>query len=207
MEIVQYTCCRCGYHTKDKNNMRNHLYKRQKTCPATVDDIELTDEIKNYILENRVYKKPKVEKVEKIPKSIIINKEELHYIYLIRHKENVEHNENVYKIGKTIVKELTVNIQRLTSYGKGTEVILIQQCNNAHNCERIILKTFKQKFTKHKFGNEYFIGDPIIMNKIIFDIIFDQYQNMIQINNDLEYKNTIQINNDLKYQTKKLKKD
>jgi hypothetical protein len=42
--------------------MRYHLYERKKICPGLVNDIELTEEIKQKILENRVYKIPKVEK-------------------------------------------------------------------------------------------------------------------------------------------------
>jgi Zn ribbon nucleic-acid-binding protein len=56
--IIPYTCCRCGYHTKNKKDMRKHLYKK-KICPALENDIELTDEIKEYILLNRIYKIPK----------------------------------------------------------------------------------------------------------------------------------------------------
>jgi hypothetical protein len=42
--------------------MYNHLYKRKKDCPATKNDIELTNEIKDKILKDRIYKIQKVEK-------------------------------------------------------------------------------------------------------------------------------------------------
>ncbi len=64
MEIIPYTCPRCNYHTKDKFNMRNHLYKRKKQCPGSKNDILLTDEIKEKILENRIYKIPKKENIQ-----------------------------------------------------------------------------------------------------------------------------------------------
>ena len=38
--------------------MRRHLYKK-RVCAASVNDIELTDDIKSYILENRIYHIPK----------------------------------------------------------------------------------------------------------------------------------------------------
>jgi hypothetical protein len=38
--------------------MYRHLYNKQKSCPKTENDIELTDEIKEHILANRVYKVP-----------------------------------------------------------------------------------------------------------------------------------------------------
>lgn len=50
-----YKCPRCNYETSHKAKMRLHFYKRNKVCPATMHDIELTNEIKAFILENRVY--------------------------------------------------------------------------------------------------------------------------------------------------------
>lgn len=54
-----YTCPRCGYFSDRKSNMQQHLYGKKKACPASVKDVELTDEIKQHILDNRVYKIPK----------------------------------------------------------------------------------------------------------------------------------------------------
>lgn len=55
MSKVPYECIRCNYSTSHKPSMRNHLYKAKKVCPASHNDIELTDEIKDYILANRRY--------------------------------------------------------------------------------------------------------------------------------------------------------
>ena len=55
---ILYTCPACGYETNRKDNMRGHLYNR-KPCPKAILDIELTDEIKEYIMVNRVYHPPK----------------------------------------------------------------------------------------------------------------------------------------------------
>lgn len=54
-----YTCVRCGYQTSHKPTMRKHLYALKKVCPATIVDIEITDEIKDCIMKNRVYHIPK----------------------------------------------------------------------------------------------------------------------------------------------------
>ena len=56
-----YQCPRCGYQTCQKGHMRSHLYNTKKPCPSSKNDIELTDEIKNYILDNRVYNMTKTE--------------------------------------------------------------------------------------------------------------------------------------------------
>ena len=55
---VPYTCCRCGYTTDKKTNMHKHLFQKKKTCPGMVNDIELTEHIKNKILDNHIYKLP-----------------------------------------------------------------------------------------------------------------------------------------------------
>lgn len=51
----KYTCPRCDYMTHDKSCMRRHLYNKQKPCPGSKNTIELTEEIKEHILSNRVY--------------------------------------------------------------------------------------------------------------------------------------------------------
>jgi len=38
--------------------MYSHLYSKQNACPGSVVDIELTDDIKRYIMLNRIYHKP-----------------------------------------------------------------------------------------------------------------------------------------------------
>lgn len=58
----KYQCCRCGYETYDRSCMRRHLLCAKKPCPASRNVIELTDEIKEWILDNRVYHIPKEEK-------------------------------------------------------------------------------------------------------------------------------------------------
>jgi hypothetical protein len=54
----QYECARCVFCSDDRTNMRRHLYKK-KLCPATRNDIDLTEEIKQYILTNRIYRSVK----------------------------------------------------------------------------------------------------------------------------------------------------
>lgn len=54
-----YTCPRCGYMTDHKGSMRRHLYcTKRETCPSYNHPIELTVEIKEHILLNRVYRAP-----------------------------------------------------------------------------------------------------------------------------------------------------
>ena len=55
---IPYTCVCCGFTSQFKNDMRRHLYKKV-VCQKAVNDIELTDEIKQKILKDRVYHIPK----------------------------------------------------------------------------------------------------------------------------------------------------
>ncbi len=168
-----YECIRCGYTTIQKARMRHHLYSKKNICPCLKNDIELTNEIKDKILINRKYVIPK--KIVNKPE-IINNEKEYHYIYMIRPRENVRHNENIYKIGKTKVKNPDINISRLISYGKGTEIIHISLCNNCDIVEREILEELNKKFDKHT-GNEYFIGDRCKILNIILEIVMKDNQN------------------------------
>ena len=65
-----YKCIRCDYTTYRKSSMKRHLYELTKPCPATENDLELNDDIKDYILKNRVYHIPKEEKPKTIYQTI-----------------------------------------------------------------------------------------------------------------------------------------
>lgn len=54
-----YTCPCCGYNTSKKSHMHRHLNQLLKPCPKSENDIELTEEIKQKILRDRVYHIPK----------------------------------------------------------------------------------------------------------------------------------------------------
>ena len=55
MKNLPYTCFCCGYVTSNKSNMVQHFYKRKTPCPKTVNNVELTEEIMQHILKNRIY--------------------------------------------------------------------------------------------------------------------------------------------------------
>lgn len=66
----KYVCVRCGYETEFKSSMHNHFYKRQKPCPALAKDIELTQEIKQHILDNFIYLERKNDTSLTLPKAV-----------------------------------------------------------------------------------------------------------------------------------------
>lgn len=59
-----YTCPRCGYYTIQKPSMRKHLYINKKVCPMNISNIELTDQVKQTIIDYRIYR-PSLEDQQK----------------------------------------------------------------------------------------------------------------------------------------------
>lgn len=51
--VRPYLCIRCGYETTHFTAMKNHLYNKLKPCPPSEMDIELTEEVKQCIMEKR----------------------------------------------------------------------------------------------------------------------------------------------------------
>jgi hypothetical protein len=52
--LPPYTCPRCGYQTRTVSCIKQH-FNRKTVCKSEVSEIELTEEIKRWVIENRVY--------------------------------------------------------------------------------------------------------------------------------------------------------
>jgi len=88
-------------------------------------------------------------------------------IYLLKEREFIRMNENVYKIGRS--KNIK---QRISSYPKDSEVKLTFYCNNSIKIEKLLIKIFIQRFTQlRKYGTEYFAGNLDDMIEVITDNI------------------------------------
>lgn len=88
-------------------------------------------------------------------------------IYLLKEREFIRMNEDVYKIGRS--KNIK---QRISSYPKDSKVKLTLYCNNSIKLESLLIKIFKEKFTHmRQYGNEYFEGNLDDMIRVIKDNI------------------------------------
>jgi hypothetical protein len=58
-KIVPFTCPRCGLTTFQKGDMRKHLNRKTPCQCVHESQLQLTDEIKEIILRDRVYHVPK----------------------------------------------------------------------------------------------------------------------------------------------------
>lgn len=178
--LPPYVCPRCGYDSTRKTCMRDHLHK-QNICPAIKEDILLTDDVKEYILQNRMYKQveekqtclpPKKKKAVVLPvheakpadpvldNTIISDKSG--YIYCIQVREFL--NTNIYKIGRT-----ANIITRTKSYPKGSQLMFTFYCIDMYEMERLLLELFKTKYhQKTEYGREYFETDSMnILNDVM----------------------------------------
>ena len=83
----------------------------------------------------------------------------IEYIYLIKLREFIKTDEDIYKIGRTTQPN--------------NSLILFQMCcNNSKEIEKNIIYIFKQKYIlKKDVGNEYFKGDYKHMIHDIYKII------------------------------------
>lgn len=75
-----YVCPRCGYKTLQKNDMRRHLYSKKRVCPGIISKVDLTDEIKQDIMDNHVYHPPKQTQQQSLNVQININQQINNYI-------------------------------------------------------------------------------------------------------------------------------
>ena len=111
----------------------------------------------------------------------------MEYIYLLKEREFMKTNENIYKIGKTKQD----NFKRFNSYPKGSVLIFQILCSNCTNIENKLIKLFREKYIKRKdIGNEYFEGDYINMIDDIIKIVnSDLRQNNIFKKKDISKSN------------------
>jgi hypothetical protein len=56
--LPPYQCPRCGYETRQKPCMREHLFTKKKPCPGIKSIMELTPDIKEHVLIHRIFSKP-----------------------------------------------------------------------------------------------------------------------------------------------------
>jgi hypothetical protein len=99
--------------------------------------------------------------------------------YIIREREFIRLNENVYKIGKT--KQYGEN--RLSTYPKNSEKILMVVVQDCDLFEKKIIASFDKKFIKlKKYGNEYYEGN-------IEQMVEEFYKLYVEVEKEICIKN------------------
>jgi hypothetical protein len=96
------------------------------------------------------------------------------YIYLIKLREFINANQEVYKVGRTKQENQT----RLKQYPKGSVLYFQMICFDCNNIEKKVLNLFKEIFNPRKdIGSEYFEGDYKEMISIIYSTIKQEKPN------------------------------
>ena len=97
-----YQCIRCGYETASKFNIKRHFYNTQKLCATTLNDIELTEDIKLHIVDYRRYCIPKKKDVTVQNVNILNNfvnqmvfSDKLDYLLEYQHKKLLGFNDSL----------------------------------------------------------------------------------------------------------------
>lgn len=101
-----------------------------------------------------------------------MNSNERHdeFVYLLRTREFIRLEENVFKIGRTA--NLT---RRFGQYPKSSELIRFKMVKDSFYVEKKIKEFFKQKFRKMEYGLEWFEGDRNLIT-LAFEEIACKYE-------------------------------
>jgi len=113
----------------------------------------------------------------------------MEYIYILKEREFIKTNEDIYKIGKTRQD----NLGRFNNYPNGSSLYLQYFCNNSDFIELRIIDSFKENFIQRlDIGREYFEGNiDEMMDKIYH--IRNQYSNLSK--EEIDSIETNRINN------------
>lgn len=109
--------------------------------------------------------------------------EPTNYIYLVKEREFIKTNENIYKIGRSKQE----NTKRFLQYPKGSELIIQSRCIDCIKTEKILIDLFKKNFIHRRdIGNEYFEGNDIIMQSIIHNLLYDDLKHVNKKDSTIE---------------------
>jgi len=158
------------------------------TCSPIVQQIELTEEIKQIVLDVRIYRpipasvqKPTIQQITHVELLNSIENQAssvslkviavCEYIYLVYVREFKIRGETVYKLGRSTQE----NLSRYKQYPKGSLLLLLLACKDCVNVERSLIDKFKNKYTQcTEYGTEYFNGDSDEMIRDVFKEIMPE---------------------------------
>jgi hypothetical protein len=109
--------------------------------------------------ENKILK----EKIKDLEIERNIQPDTNHFIYIIKEREFIKTNEEIYKIGKT--RGLR---NRIGDYPKGSAIKMVYPCKDIDIIEKELLLLFDEQFIRMvDVGREYFRGDINVMVNLV----------------------------------------
>jgi hypothetical protein len=116
----------------------------------------------------------RISKLEKLQPKNEIDTNLNQFIYILKEREFVKSDEEIYKIGKT--RSLT---NRIGDYPKGSKIKLIYPCEDMNTIEKELLLLFDDKFIRMTdVGREYFRGDINVMVNLVTNHITSKTSEM-----------------------------
>lgn len=165
-----YTCPRCEYFTSKKGDMVKHLYDLKKSCPASTVDIVLTDAIKKYILDNRVYHPPKQTQQQIISQQININNTIVNYVNKMDFQDKLVHylryhDTDLLEYQDTIETKYEKQVDRFEKKSKGFHkfdtltldglINVLHTCTSANDVQEMNVMYDKVLNRLHIYGGEW----------------------------------------------------
>ena len=99
-------------------------------------------------------------------------KKKHNFVYLIREREFIRLDENVYKLGKTT----QLPNSRLQGYPKSSQIVLFIDVFDCHTTEKKLISAFDSLFINRKdIGREYYEGELNAMKRTFFNIIDSEF--------------------------------
>jgi hypothetical protein len=119
---------------------------------------------------------PTIQEAEKVIDGDIL-KNETEYIYVIKEREFLRTQENIFKIGRT-KQPVDNSIRRFGEYPKGSEPIFLMKVSNSIKAEADVLKMLKREYKQRtEYGKECFEGDPNSMIGSIVKLLSPNLEN------------------------------
>ena len=178
MKKPAYQCIRCGYQTWLLGDVKKHLLMKKKVCPALLNNIELTKDIIDFIIDNRIYvipKEPKEPKKKVVKKDTSLENINKGAIYIFYSRACKNGDEAVYKIGKS-----GNYLLRKNQYDKGGDMVFVVNVKNRHEAENMIKQAFKIEFIQRRdYGIEYFEGDIMEMVILMQETLKEEIEEIV----------------------------
>jgi DNA-directed RNA polymerase subunit RPC12/RpoP len=147
------------------NNLNNNNIKNYKDLIIT-NKIIKNDNIK--IIENNQINKPIIKNTSSQKEVKKLNG----FIYILKEREFIKTNENIYKIGKTSKDNV---IDRFKQYPNLSKLYGSWKISNVDEFEKLLKSAFKLKFNnKNEIGTEYYEGNIEEMIKSI-NYLYQEY--------------------------------
>lgn len=172
-------CLFCDSKFSRKDAIKRHILNKKCSLKNLEDSNKLWnlyEKIGNPVTINVIQNQNINQYVEKMAIKVDINNNDnnqddieliYNYIYILREREFIKTDEQIYKIGKSNRKPF----DRFKKYPKGTKLEFIISVDDCDSKEKEIKEIFSNLYKKRTdIGQEYFEGDLKLMKDTVYNI-------------------------------------